>query len=369
LKTTVPGTAVLGGGMSALEVLLRGVTAGVMLALSIAMLGGGANASATTRAARWSGAVFCLAVAAFAVHSGGAETRALGVVAGLVWLLSVGGIGYFWLFAVTLFDDRRFGPVRLLPVIVLTVIAAIAAALPRPAAAGVWIVYYVLATAMALHVIWVLTQTWGGDLVESRRSLRAPLIALIAAAGVVLSALQLSDALGMPILWEGTAQAAALAVMSLLGAWVLLQARPDQFEPHATAQPIQTEAMPAKDRLLHEQLQALLQNDAVWRREGLTIRQLAAELDTAEHRLRRLINGRLGYRNFADFLNARRIEAAKATLADPAAADVAISTLAFELGYASLGPFNRAFKQATGTTPSAFRSRALAASPDSNIPR
>ena len=112
-----------------------------------------------------------------------------------------------------------------------------------------------------------------------------------------------------------------------------------------------------------------MHDDDVWRREGLTIGQLASELGTAEHRLRHLINSSLGYRNFAEFLNSRRIAAAKATLADPAAADVAISTLAFRLGYATLGPFNRAFKEATGVTPSAWRARALAVSPNTNIPR
>ena len=87
----------------------------------------------------------------------------------------------------------------------------------------------------------------------------------------------------------------------------------------------------------------------------LTVAQLAEAAGTQEHRLRRLVNTTLGYRNFAEFLNARRIEAAKAALADPARADAAISTIGFELGYASLGPFNRAFRDGTGTTPTAWR--------------
>ena len=38
-----------------------------------------------------------------------------------------------------------------------------------------------------------------------------------------------------------------------------------------------------------------------------------------------------------------------------------ISTIALDAGFASLGPFNRAFKIETGKTPSDYRAQALAA--------
>ena len=73
------------------------------------------------------------------------------------------------------------------------------------------------------------------------------------------------------------------------------------------------------------------------------------------HRLRRLINGVLGHRNFADYVNGRRIEAAKVALASPDLALKSISTIAYDLGFASLGPFNRAFRAAAGVTPTEWR--------------
>jgi AraC-like DNA-binding protein len=63
----------------------------------------------------------------------------------------------------------------------------------------------------------------------------------------------------------------------------------------------------------------------------------------------------LGYRNFAAFLNERRIAAAKVALADPERTRVAISTIAFEVGFSSLAPFNRAFRDITGKTPTDWR--------------
>src|SRR4029077_20284515 len=98
----------------------------------------------------------------------------------------------------------------------------------------------------------------------------------------------------------------------------------------------------------------------VWRREGLTIGQLAREVGITEHRLRHLVNVRLGHRNFAQYLNAHRIEVAKQHLADPASATRTVAEIAFDLGFGSLGPFNRAFGEMTGATPTVWRRQALA---------
>jgi AraC-like DNA-binding protein len=97
----------------------------------------------------------------------------------------------------------------------------------------------------------------------------------------------------------------------------------------------------------------------VWRREGLTIGDLAAEVGVPEHRLRPLINDHLGFRNFAAFVNAHRIEAAKTLLGDPAQARQTVAAIAFDLGFGSLGPFNRAFKEVAGITPTQWRRQAL----------
>jgi AraC-like DNA-binding protein len=97
----------------------------------------------------------------------------------------------------------------------------------------------------------------------------------------------------------------------------------------------------------------------------LSLGTLAERLKLPEHRLRRLINKGLGYRNFATFLNDHRVSQAKRMLADPENSRQQIVTLAFELGYASLAPFNRAFRELTGMTPTEYRAQALAKVGDS----
>ena len=89
--------------------------------------------------------------------------------------------------------------------------------------------------------------------------------------------------------------------------------------------------------------------------DSLEIVARGIAIGVPEHRLRPLINDHLGFRNFSAFVNAARIEAAKRLLADPAQARTTIAAIAFDLGFGSLGPFNRAFKEATGKTPTEFR--------------
>ena len=93
--------------------------------------------------------------------------------------------------------------------------------------------------------------------------------------------------------------------------------------------------------------------------ESLGVADLATHLGLAEYRLRRLINGALGQRNFNSYLNQFRIQAACVQLADPARRRLPILSIALDVGFASIGPFNRAFKTQTGLTPSEFRREKL----------
>ena len=346
-------------GMETLELLLRGMAIGAVFATGVGLL-----RSRQGGPARWTGAIFCLSVAAFALNSGGAETRALHSVAGLIWLLSIAGTAWFWLFAVTLFEDRPVTWGLMTPVAIMMIVGLVGGLVGLPTSRGVWIVHNLLEVVLVLHVLLVIWRSWGGDLVEARRSLRGPFMVVVGVYCMILSGFEIASDLGFNPAWGPLAQAASLAMMNLAGAVTFLQGRPDLFKGPDRAGAAAPDAVSPQDRPLLARLQAVMADSDLWRREGLTIGQLAAEVEAPEHRLRRLINGGLGHRNFADFLNARRIEAAKAALAAPDNARASISALAFELGYGSLGPFNRAFKEATGLTPSAWRLRALAGSPD-----
>ena len=116
---------------------------------------------------------------------------------------------------------------------------------------------------------------------------------------------------------------------------------------------------PSPDPAALSRLTRAMDQQQLFRREGLTIGQLAAELGLPEYRLRRVINQQLGHRNFNAFLNGHRIARARAALADPGQATTPVLAIAMDVGFQSLGPFNRAFKAATGLTPTEFRRQAL----------
>jgi AraC-like DNA-binding protein len=109
------------------------------------------------------------------------------------------------------------------------------------------------------------------------------------------------------------------------------------------------------DPQLSAKLQSLMEEQKVYKKEGLTIGALAGLMNEQEYRLRRLINGQLGFRNFNDYLNQYRVNEACEILSDPAQTRKTILEIAYDLGYQSIGPFNKAFKDLKGTTPTAYR--------------
>lgn len=335
---------------------MRGIAVGAMLCSALAMLTGRPLVPA-----RWFGALFSLAAAAFALHSGGPETRAIWPIILPIWLLSMGGTAYFWMFGLALFEDRPFRLTRWIPAIVMTLVGLAGAWMPRPLSEGIWILHNLLEVALVGHVLSLVWRRREGDLIEVRRALRAPVIVLLSLYAIALSGFEIAFELGTRASWLPLLQAASLAVISLLSAMAFLTARRGLFAAATDENTVQApiEDIDPQDRPLLARLQLAMAQDEVWRQESLTIGRLAIVVAAPEHRLRKLINGGLGFRNFSDFLNSHRVAAAKGALSDPANARRAISTMAFDLGYASLGPFNRAFRDATGQTPSDWRLTSL----------
>jgi YesN/AraC family two-component response regulator len=87
----------------------------------------------------------------------------------------------------------------------------------------------------------------------------------------------------------------------------------------------------------------LIEEKKVYRNEGLTIRELSEMLSEQEYKVRRLIKGELGFRNFNDFLNKYRVNEAYEILSDPSQTRKTIREIAYGLRYQSIGPFNKAF--------------------------
>ena len=195
------------------------------------------------------------------------------------------------------------------------------------------------------------------DLVEPRRRFRDLITGL---SGVYIVVVVLSE-----ILLRGEGPVPALEIVNISVILVLafgftlysLTVRPGLFarEAPATSGAAPSRMRDAPDDALLQALNKAMDEEHIYHREGLGIAAFAEHLGSQEYILRRLINTQLGYRNFNQFLNRHRVEEACTRLADPAQARLPILTIAMELGYRSLGTFNRAFKEQIGMTPSKYR--------------
>lgn len=104
-------------------------------------------------------------------------------------------------------------------------------------------------------------------------------------------------------------------------------------------------------------LKSRISQGELYKEERLTIRLLADRLSCPEYKLRKVINGRMGYRNFNEFLNHYRIAEASQRLLAENEKHLPILTIALDVGYRSLSTFNKAFKECHGMTPSDFRQK------------
>ena len=106
---------------------------------------------------------------------------------------------------------------------------------------------------------------------------------------------------------------------------------------------------------LATQIIQAISDEAILTQANLKVADLAKHLGEQEYKVTRCITSQLPYRNFNHLLNHHRIERAMGLLQDPNKKHLNVATNAYDCGFNSLGPFNRAFKQHTGMTPRELR--------------
>lgn len=371
--------------------LLLGLCAGSLLAMAGAML------RAPRPTARWTGFAFFFTSTFFAIKLWCDSTHALPAEARFViGVIAMSSVGWFWLMVMAMFADcDEYRPAMFAAPAGLAILSVAHQAPLGSLMPLVWAASTLLQAGLAIAALVVVVRSWKGDLVESRRRVRGPFMVAVALYILSLNGFDIWEMFGTVPTWYPMANAAILAVVVLGGAFTFLDPRSEMFgdagapssvrqpEPavriaarpggqaangHAQAEPPArlngqaNGAAVALDRAARadlDRLECLMARDQVWKEEGLTIASLALRAGMPETQLRRLINDCLGYRNFPSYVNAHRIAAAKTRLSDPTEARISISTIAYDIGFSSLGPFNRAFKEEAGVSPSEWRRQAL----------
>ena len=103
----------------------------------------------------------------------------------------------------------------------------------------------------------------------------------------------------------------------------------------------------------HHQLLKLMEAEKIYLNPLLKLEQVAELLGVTDRAVSNLLNQHIG-KNFNDFINGYRIQAAQKMLADPTFRQYTIAAIAFESGFNSLATFQRCFKQFAGITPSQY---------------
>ena len=194
-----------------------------------------------------------------------------------------------------------------------------------------------------------------GDLDPRRRQLRqwfVPFVSIYLAAVIVTQAV---------VLFQGRSTPTALVLLNLVVIDVVAALTLSTFVQLRVVNwiaAVDTSPQVALSRLEQSVLDRLNRRfvaERLYAREALTIAELANLLGTQEHVLRRVVNHGLGFRNFNDFLHTHRLKEAAERLGDPQLRRIPVLTIALEVGYGSIGPFNRAFKERFGMTPTEYR--------------
>lgn len=333
---------------------LRGATCALVLLLA-AVLMRDHGKQATARL----GAAFAVGTAAYAITSAAGFDSVAGVWSLPILALSAGNNVVFWAFSAALFDDGfrlRWGHGVLW--LVMVVAGFLYCMAPTP---PLGLALTLSSLAFAGLVMAQVLISWRADLVERRRRLR-PFV--VVASSLYITVTALAQLAGVPhsAPAEGSlAGAIGLLLIAGVVAVSLVRISPESLFPilSATPAPVPPPPIEATDQPLLTTLGHLMTSERAYRQDGLTIATLAAQVGVPEYKLRRLINQSLGFRNFNSFVNHYRIAEAKAALGDDKQAEVPVLTIALDAGFSSLGPFNRAFKAATGLTPSEFRRQNL----------
>ena len=299
--------------LSTIDIALRGATVALLLVLAASLFRGFGTVLAGRLAA-----AFALGSAAHAVTASIGATSQVAAVHAPVIGLSTGNVVVFWLFTRALFDETFrlrwwhaliWGAVAVFSFVNCMWLAPASGVRPSI------IAIYLLALGFIVLAVAQTITSWSADLVERRRLVRVFIVSAAALYGGLNAMLQISLSGGGRTDIANTANSAVLA--AVVAAISIAMMRVDGADLFPAAPEIQADASDvavvesSAVQKLVEALMRLMGDERIYRHDNVTIGTLATKLAIPEYRLRRLINQRLGYRNFNVFLNEHRIAEAK----------------------------------------------------------
>lgn len=113
------------------------------------------------------------------------------------------------------------------------------------------------------------------------------------------------------------------------------------------------------ERQTAEAVKSLLIEQKLFLRANLKVGDIAKALNLPEYRVSKVFRSYFNAKNFNQYINELRIEYAREILMEPSKKQWPVLVVGLESGFASVGPFTRAFKTQTGLTPNQYRQNHL----------
>lgn len=305
----------------------------------------------------WSWAAFCGSMAMVGI--GGAFSAQLGEYRMVFQAAGSAGCGTAWLFSRALFRERRAIEwphiATVLVIMAPSVIARILWGLEAETVIGqerldaftegAFGAQTLLSSTILVLTFFEAYRGWAPHLTAEEKRMRVVFGASFASA--VLVCVAWADYTEPQVRLAVTSTCAF--VLLLVGSYTI---RHRERSPVRARDP---EAIDPEDAALAIRIEGLVRSEQLYLESELKVADLATRLREPDYKVSRAIATALGFPNFNQFINGFRIDHASRLLADPAQADTPVLTIALDSGFASPGPFNRAFKARHGVTPREYR--------------
>ncbi len=204
-----------------------------------------------------------------------------------------------------------------------------------------------LSSTALMLCVWEAARSWPEDKNEQR--LRITFLGVFCT-GVFLCAVLIASLESFPERAAVLIQSVCAVAILTMGSAALIyrEAHPlvvQRPRPRATSD----------DDALAQRVVRLLDRERPYLNPAFNLAQLAGTLNETPNRVSRAITASLKASNINQLVNTRRVDHAKSLLSNPNHDQMTILQVALDSGFNSIGPFNRAFKAQTGTTPRDYR--------------
>jgi AraC-like DNA-binding protein len=301
--------------------------------------------------------VYGIAMAvSFGCYIAGHVLNGAGGAAGtLLNMVGVGACGWAWLIARALFDPAKHDAWWPRIVVMILVISGALSTLALPSAAGQIAdnTYALSGSAALLLTFFEPFHRWRRDLPVGEKRFRLAFVIVYAGLVAVSILAPRASAMTAQEAWRLDLINSGCALGGLITGTAAVWFRVRRPLPQTGSRRPVRRMPTAEDRRLADRIIQLLRDENIHAEPNLRVAGIAVRLGQPEYRISWCVTAVLGFENFNRMINHHRIERAKMLLVDPARGS--ILEIAFDCGFGSVGPFNRAFKAETGVTPRVFR--------------